>query len=274
MNRLYGTSVSKRTVLLWVRRSGYRRTQSEAAKLSSRLMRHIRALGIANAIALKMGYTRPTEDLAYIVGVVMGDGYLDKYDIRLETVDREFAEAFSRCLASQFGRRGSVSRGGGRLITSPLNGKTYRNRRTFRFTLVSGAASSFLRRLKKAAWILSLTRRAKLAWLRGIWDSEGWISRRALARSHQWTVGFGVMDAEVARLYSKVLLSTTKIRPKQRKDLTRNMRVFVFSRLEEVVGFYRLVNPTIRRKCREFLRASRYFETHGALHAHFARLTG
>jgi intein-encoded DNA endonuclease-like protein len=58
---------------------------------------------------------KPSEELAYVIGVVLGDGYVGKKSrvrkgyndviICLEAKDREFVEEFGRCLAKVLGRR-------------------------------------------------------------------------------------------------------------------------------------------------------------------------
>ena len=58
---------------------------------------------------------KPSEDLAYVIGVVLGDGYVSKkrrvikgYNhvrIGLEARDREFVEEFARCLTKVLDRR-------------------------------------------------------------------------------------------------------------------------------------------------------------------------
>lgn len=54
----------------------------------------------------------PSKCLSYVVGVLVGDGCASKYDkkgaqrhdIKLKVIDKEFAEEFSRCLASIMGK--------------------------------------------------------------------------------------------------------------------------------------------------------------------------
>jgi intein-encoded DNA endonuclease-like protein len=58
---------------------------------------------------------KPPEELAYVIGVVLGDGYpklkrrvrkvYNDVIIRLEAKDKEFVEEFARCLAKVLGRR-------------------------------------------------------------------------------------------------------------------------------------------------------------------------
>jgi hypothetical protein len=57
----------------------------------------------------------PSEELAYVIGVKVGDGYVGKKSrvrkgyndvmIGLEARDREFVEGFGRCLAKVLNRR-------------------------------------------------------------------------------------------------------------------------------------------------------------------------
>jgi len=53
---------------------------------------------------------KPTKELAYIIGVLMGDAYItkyvknSKYDIRLAAKNRDFIETFSRSLATGLDR--------------------------------------------------------------------------------------------------------------------------------------------------------------------------
>jgi intein-encoded DNA endonuclease-like protein len=49
---------------------------------------------------------RPSEKLAYVIGVNVGDGYTNYSDVRigLKVKDREFATEFGRCLAKVLGR--------------------------------------------------------------------------------------------------------------------------------------------------------------------------
>jgi intein-encoded DNA endonuclease-like protein len=58
---------------------------------------------------------KPPEELAYVIGVVLGDGYpklkrrvrkvYNDVIIRLEAKDKEFVEEFAGCLAKVLGRR-------------------------------------------------------------------------------------------------------------------------------------------------------------------------
>jgi intein-encoded DNA endonuclease-like protein len=59
--------------------------------------------------------SKPSEELAYVIGVVLGDGYpklkrrvrkvYNDIIIRLEAKDKGFVEEFARCLAKVLGRR-------------------------------------------------------------------------------------------------------------------------------------------------------------------------
>ena len=54
-------------------------------------------------------YPEPSNELAYVIGVMLGDGSLKRhsrdYDIKLNTIDIEFAETFSNMLAKLLNRK-------------------------------------------------------------------------------------------------------------------------------------------------------------------------
>jgi intein-encoded DNA endonuclease-like protein len=64
---------------------------------------------------LPLELLKPSEELAYVIGVKVGDGYVGKKSrvrkgynyvwIGLKARDREFVEEFARCLAKVLGRR-------------------------------------------------------------------------------------------------------------------------------------------------------------------------
>ena len=54
-------------------------------------------------------HPEPSKELAYVIGVMLGDGSLKRhsrdYDIKLNTIDIEFAETFSNMLAKLLNRK-------------------------------------------------------------------------------------------------------------------------------------------------------------------------
>ena len=257
LNARHGTKVAKRTVLLWARSAGVGRGPSEGMRASSRFMDRVRAWGRSNAIPLRRGFGTATEGLGYIVGVSMGDGYLGKYEIRLQTVDREFAQAFGDAVGRQFGRVPSLRDKPGGPWISPINGKTYIRDSTTNALLVSKPAADFLRSVMNEDWVRGLPRKGKLGWLRGIWDSEGSITRDR--KGPYWRVLFSVGDERIARTYVDVLRELTGIDIPLHYEAGRRQWHCSFGRIESVVKFFRIVEPTIGRKRSHFARAERHY---------------
>ncbi len=116
---------------------------------------------------------KPSEELAYVIGVKLGDGYTTKRgynDVRvgLEVKDREFAEEFSRCLAK-------VLR-----ITS----KRPRYRKSRKRYVVEVGSETLYQLLKKPVDLDRLKKYIEHCWncvgafLRGFFDSEGCVNKR------------------------------------------------------------------------------------------------
>ena len=93
---------------------------------------------------LKEGYEKLTIDLAYIVGVMMGDGYIHKHGIGLETKDKDFANTFKEAAERQFGREIKEYKGGGGIIKDWRIGKEYKRSKTTILRLNSITVKEFL----------------------------------------------------------------------------------------------------------------------------------
>ncbi len=114
---------------------------------------------------------KPSEELAYIIGVKLGDGYVTKYGLRtkigLHVKDREFAEEFSRCLAKVLGR-------------APIKPKY---RRSLKSYVVEARSKTLYQMLKKPVDMRKLKRYIEhckdcmAAFVRGFADSEGCIDK-------------------------------------------------------------------------------------------------
>ncbi len=260
-NKSQGTAVAHRTIRLWAQSAGIGRSLSDASRLSPSARAHISSLGRANAIPVKPGYRELSKTLAYIVGVVMGDGYLGKYDVRLDTIDLEFARAFRMTLIRKFGRKPTLNRKREHEMVSPINGKTYLCKPYFNFTLVSKATVDFLSSIQTEAWVRSLPLEYKIDWLRGIWDAEGAVSRSWKGKARSWRVGFFNTEERIARLFADLVEEVTGIHLSIRYGQGPGWSVWTvgFGRLPDVVKFADILAPTIRRKQREFKRAKVYF---------------
>lgn len=210
--------------------------------------------------ALKEGYHKLTEDLAYILGVAMGDGSItlpkrkkrDGYDgggtIRLETKDKDFAKEFVRACESQFGVHVSIRLGKPeRILVSPTNGKQYIAKPTVRATMCSADASIWVKSLCTTDQIRKMDLPLQIAWLRGFWDSEGYIDRT------HYTVGIDVNSKELVELYRDILAELGI--PAKLSQITSVRFRVSFTRKELVRKFFETVSPTIRRKREVFEEA-------------------
>ncbi|MEM3096053.1 MAG: LAGLIDADG family homing endonuclease [Nitrososphaerota archaeon] len=114
---------------------------------------------------------RPSKELAYVIGVVAGDGYVwrkkrpqksyQRASIGLMVKDREFAEEFSRCLGVILGREPPKPKWSGRLFVIAVQSKTL-------YQLLMKPIN-----LEKVRKFVGHDEECKSAFLRGFFDSEG-----------------------------------------------------------------------------------------------------
>lgn len=111
--------------------------------------------------------TRPSNELAYIAGAVIGDGtiYRSKHryndEVRLAVVDRDFCESFARCLSSLFPLHG------------PFRISTFSDGGCNRFVARVGSRllADFLSQPIRG--LMELIRPYSASFLRGLFDAEG-----------------------------------------------------------------------------------------------------
>lgn len=203
---------------------------------------------------LKIGFNLPTEDLAYIVGVLMGDGWFRPNAVGLATIDREFSDAFTRALVRQFGRTVKHWVTPSKPMHDPRTGKMYISKRQFVVLMFSIEAKRFLETILTLDWIRGLGKTQKAAWIRGLWDSEGNIYERK--HNFGWEVGLTSSDKDTVYLYCELLQEIGGIQShiyrRTDRDSLWNVR---FGCIDAVVRFYGVVQPTIRRKLERFERA-------------------
>ena len=124
------------------------------------------------------GYVRdfdatPRPELAYVVGVNMGDASMSKsknynYKIKLRVIDKDFAEEFSRCLSVILGR-------------VPPRVKWHEKTHAWHTEVSSMLLYNFLGQdLKRLTPTIEHCQLCKSAFLRGFYDSEGSITKRHL----------------------------------------------------------------------------------------------
>jgi len=199
----------------------------------------------------------PSEELAYVIGVVLGDGYAymkrraikgyNDVKIGLNAKDREFVEEFARCLATVLGRR-------------PIKPRYGRSSRRYVVEVESKTLYELLRkpvdldRLKK---YIEHCERCVAAFLRGFADSEGSVYKRG----HIF-----IFNTDLRLLtYVKDLLKRLNIESTGPKLFTRRGTVicdprtgkqymtkkgvyYIYVRASSHTNFYKYVGFTIRRK--------------------------
>lgn len=201
---------------------------------------------------------RITQDLAYLVGVHLGDGYARERMIVLATADIEFAQAWGDAIKRQFGREVKIISRPGPTTFKRGRSKFYISKISHRVRLCSVTASDILRSVSNQHWIDRLPVELKLDMLRGLWDSEGCISPNGTG-GRSWSVRFSNSDLTVISIYQNLLKECLGIQPGISWD-TRNWVADVrFSRLEDVILFHAAVKPTIQRKRERFQEAIRCF---------------
>ncbi len=113
---------------------------------------------------------KPTKELAYVIGVLLGDGHVRKkrnylYIIELETKDEDFAEEFSRAIA--------------KVLNKKLKKPKIKHRKTrsnlYRICYYSKAFYTWYKNqtLKTLKEYIEYNKECVKMFLRGIYDSEG-----------------------------------------------------------------------------------------------------
>lgn len=199
------------------------------------------------------GYERafeptPTPELAYVVGVSLGDGSTSNsknysHRIKLRVIDREFAEEFARCLGVLLSR-------------NPPNVKWREKTHSWYTEVSSLLLQKFLRKpLQELKGFIEASSECVSAFLRGFFDSEGWVYRTEL--------GVANTNVPVLEYVSKLLESKFGIKVYGPRLKSRGGRTVVIKgRLyhankdcyallidrKSLTSYQRLVGFTIRRK--------------------------
>jgi intein-encoded DNA endonuclease-like protein len=202
-------------------------------------------------------FLKPSEDLANVIGVVLGDGTTyengDNYIIRLGAKDKEFVEDFGRRLGNVLGREP--------IRPWKVAGKYIAEAR-------SKTLYELLRKpvdLKRIKPYVEHCPKCAAAFLRGLFDSEGHISERGYITIHN-------TDYEVLVYAQKLLwryfgIKATGPWPDKKKGTiiydrgkmreVKKDRHYLYIGAESLPKFYRFIGFTIRRKQKrleEFLR--------------------
>jgi intein-encoded DNA endonuclease-like protein len=193
---------------------------------------------------------KPSEDLGYVIGVRLGDGYTseksDGYIIGLRAKDIEFVEKFGRCLGNVLGRK-------------PIRPKKYAG--TYVAEATSKTLYELLRKpvdLKRIRKYVEHCKKCIATFLRGLFDSEGCVSEKGyitLINSN-----YEVLVYAQRLLRERFGIESTGPWPYTRKGTimhdprtgkqykTKKDCYYIYIRAESLPKFYQLIGFTIRRK--------------------------
>lgn len=186
------------------------------------------------------------DDLGYILGVMYGDGYIMKQGgIGLEVKDFDFLNAFKDAVERQFGIKGNIYDGKhSNIFKDWRNGKTYERQPTKILRVGSILISDYIIKIKNFETVKSFNNTQKIAFLRGLWDSEGSIN----IHPKHVTLNFTHNSLELIELFISLLLETTQIKMTYYQRSSQGNYVAHIQRKEPVILFYNLIQPTIKRK--------------------------
>jgi len=193
---------------------------------------------------------KPSEDLGYVIGVRLGDGYTSEksrgYVIGLGAKDKEFVEKFATCLAKVLGRRPiRLWKEAGRYIAEAASKTLYE--------LLKKPVD--LKRIKK---YVKHCKKCTAAFLRGLFDSEGYVSERGYITLYN--SNYEVLAYAQKLLRRRFGIESTGPWPHKRKGTTmhdprtgkqyprNNDCYYIYIRAESLLNFYLYIGFTIPRK--------------------------
>jgi len=231
IERMYGVSLNPSHVSFWVR--GIYNPYNERRYIPT------------------LDHLRPSEELAYVIGAVLGDGCvyrLQKYHylVVLKVKDLEFAEKFAECISKVLGREPPK--------TIPVKDGTF---------AVEVKSKTLYELLKKPIDIDRIRQYVEhcidcvCSFLRGFFDSEGSIDKdgeiqvyntdKSLLEYIKELLHRLGIKATGPKLYSKA--GTPAKNPKTGKTyFTRKDCYYLYVRADSRMRFYQLIGFTIKRK--------------------------
>lgn len=190
---------------------------------------------------LKDGFETITPELAYIIGVLFGDGYFCKSGIGLEVIDKDFVTEFARCIEVHFGLKSNIYFKQKENLKDWRNGKSYVRNPTYLLRCNSANLREFLLKINNYEWINNLPFSLKIFVLRGLWDSEGNSSNIS------GQVRFYSKDIKNIELYESLLKELLNIDAKHYKN-SYCMYISQFGQRSQVENFFKIINPSNKRK--------------------------
>jgi len=190
----------------------------------------------------------PTPVLAYVVGVIFGDGCItyyrkqNSYRIYLRCTDREFAVSFKYAL-ERIGLHPST--------VKSVKPRTERHKPVWRVEAQSKLFYKWFMALNLEKLKLLLgTGELKLEFIRGFYESEGCLWRGDKSRKRNWCISICNTNADLIKLIRSILTDlgfsfSVWISRKAGRKLLYNIQM---SRFNEVLRFLQEIKPSIPRK--------------------------
>jgi hypothetical protein len=207
-------------------------------------------------------------ELAYIIAVLQGDGCVNKDYFSLETIDKDFGDYFAIKIEKWTGYKPSF------YVNKPrirkMGNKIYIGQKTYKIVFNGRRFTEFLLKnftFGTTNWhvpeqIINGTKDIKIAYLRGIFDSEGSV---------------GIYKNKYGRNYFRFDISSKNINAlKQIKELLRKLnfisvirplkkrKVFrlEIKKIYLIIRFYNEIGCSIKRKCQIFEKIKEYYFNH------------
>lgn len=249
------TGISKATLWRKLKNEGLVRTISDSRKgmkmsdeqkeaISKSLKGRFTGKSNWNTIKIKENYEKMTSNLSYIMGVMLGDGYITASSgIGLESIDKDFVDKFNESIIHQFGIKSKIYHTKKSPLLDWRNGKTYKRSDTYILRASSVLLRDFIKRFKSEFNPNELNKNMKIYFLRGLWDSEGSVNQSGFTN----TVNFTHNTKELCQLFQSILMEVAGIKTKMRLKPQGNY-VLYFYRKEYIKAFYDIIKPTIKRK--------------------------
>jgi len=180
-----------------------------------------------------------TPSLGYVFGAYLGDGLkTDRNKIEIYCGrDEDFTREVSRCIKNWLGKKPTITRKSNCNIVR----------------LCGVEIKRFFKSLENFDWIKNAPIEVKKAIVRGLWDSEGAVGKRALC--------FCVTDRKIADLFHSICNELEIETKTYYNEKDRIYKVHIY-KLEDRIKFYNEIGITSRKKRRKFqedlIRNSKY----------------
>lgn len=184
-----------------------------------------------------------SKELAYLVGVALGDGsliYTRTKRFTLRTIDEDFARYVYEVIKEWCGLEPKMYKRRGTEKVFPNNIKS-KTKDSFEVVLNSKEAVKILKKyIDDYSWIFNQPEKIKIAFIKGLWDSEGTISGK--------TISWCNSNLKLAEAFKKLLESIgIKASLSKRSGRSNLYDVRVYRKMD-IIKFYKNIGITIERK--------------------------